>query len=223
MTGVTISPVCARRPLAMADSARFFDNIAESYALRPVKNAAGYEDTLSRIRKYLTRRSRVLEIGCGTGTTALHLARSARKIVATDIAPKMVAIGERKRAAGRVRNVEFAVCDAKDAPGKEYDAVIAMNMLMLVPDVPAAIRSLKEKVRPGGVVISKSSGMLGGNILYRVAVPVMQLFKKAPAVSYFTNEGLERRFVEAGFEIVESHDYDERAKRRFLVARKPVK
>lgn len=225
-TALVAAPACARRPphrtLTMVEPATFFNNIAEKYATDQVKDMAGYEDTLTRVRKYLTPSSNVLEVGCGTGTTALKLAGDARKIVATDIAPNMVAIGERKKAEVGVKNVDFSVCAAHEAPGKagSYDVVLAMNLFTCVQDVPQAIAGLKEKVRPGGVVISKTTG-IGGNILFRLAVPVAQFFKKAPQVSFFTNDELSKHFEDAGFEIVETHDYKETPKRRFLAAKKP--
>ena len=62
----------------------FWDKIAERYAARPIDNPDAYEATLERVRHWLHPDWHVLELGCGTGTTALKLAGSAAQITATD-------------------------------------------------------------------------------------------------------------------------------------------
>ncbi len=205
----------------MFEESKFFDKIAEKYAESPVRNQAGYADTLSRIRKYLNPSSRVLEVGCGTGSTALALADDVEHIVSTDIAPKMVEIAKGKATAAGTKNVDFAVSSVLNTPGapSSYDAVLALNLFHLVPDVPAAITALRAKLKPNGLLISKSVGV-GGSFIFGVVIPVMQFFRQFPPVNYFTLDELSKNFTDAGFDIVESHDYDESPKRRFIVAKK---
>ena len=57
----------------------FWDKIAQKYATKRVADPAAYEAKLTRVRALLRAEDRVLEIGCGTGSTALTLARSARE------------------------------------------------------------------------------------------------------------------------------------------------
>jgi ubiquinone/menaquinone biosynthesis C-methylase UbiE len=61
---------------AAARKARFWDRIARKYAADPIADMAGYEATLQRVQGLLSTEQDVLEIGCGTGTTALRLAPS---------------------------------------------------------------------------------------------------------------------------------------------------
>ena len=81
---------------AMADKARFWNRIARKYANDPIADQAGYERTLQRVQALLSREHEVLEIGCGTGTTALRLAPATRRLVATDVAEQMIAIAGEK-------------------------------------------------------------------------------------------------------------------------------
>lgn len=73
-TGMT-----AAASTSTAYEARFWDRIARKYASDPIKDTAGYERTLARTRELLTHTDTVLEIGCGTGTTALKLAPSVQR------------------------------------------------------------------------------------------------------------------------------------------------
>ena len=67
------------------DAAPFWDKIAPRYAKKPVADPAAYEEKLARVRALLRAEDRVLEIGCGTGSTALRLASRVAEITATDI------------------------------------------------------------------------------------------------------------------------------------------
>ncbi len=66
-------------------------------------------------RSLLSADHDVLEIGCGTGSTALRLAPYTRRLLATDVSPNMIAIAREKLAAEPVPELSFAVADA-DAP-----------------------------------------------------------------------------------------------------------
>jgi ubiquinone/menaquinone biosynthesis C-methylase UbiE len=86
--------------MSMADDARFWDRIARKYARSAIADQAGYERTLERTRALLGPGDRVLELGCGTGTTALRLAGGVQDYVATDLSAGMIAIAKEKHAAG---------------------------------------------------------------------------------------------------------------------------
>ena len=200
----------------------FWDGIAEKYARRPVGDEAAYEDWLAIARRHLTVEMEALEIGCGTGTTALKLAPSVGRIVATDVAPKMVEIAEGKRAAAGIGNVEFLAAGAGEAtlPAGPFDAVLAFNLLHLLRDVPAALADIGRRVKPGGLFLSKT-GLLGEAPFYLGAmIAVMRAIGKAPFVNRFEQATLERWIAEAGFEIVEAKTYPGMAPTRFVVARK---
>src|SRR5262245_8975198 len=92
-----------------ATDARFFDRIARKYAAAPISDMEGYERTIDRTRQLLRTSDTVLEVGCGTGTTALKLAPHVARMVATDLAANMIAIAREKAAAQGCANAEFAV------------------------------------------------------------------------------------------------------------------
>lgn len=91
----------------MRDAEEFWDKTAAKYAKSPVKDADSYEQTLERVRAHLAADDTVLEIGCGTGTTALLLADSAKHIIASDISSNMIEIADGKAKEQKVENVAF--------------------------------------------------------------------------------------------------------------------
>ena len=134
-------PAVAAASAAAASKARFWDRVARKYASDPIADLAGYEGTLRRVQALLSPDHEVLEIGCGTGSTALRLAAGTRRLVATDVSAEMVAIAREKLAADPLPQLEFRVADA-DAPVSgpaAWDAVLAFNLLHLVTDLPQAL------------------------------------------------------------------------------------
>ena len=116
--------------LGSIENARFWDRAARKYAKDPIKDMPGYERTLERISHLLNSSDTVLEIGCGTGTTALKLAPSVARVIATDVSHEMIAIAREKAATQACQNVEFSVATAERTPGPDgaYDAVLAFNL-----------------------------------------------------------------------------------------------
>lgn len=211
---------------AAAAQARFWDRIARKYAADPIADLAGYETTLQRVRELLAPQHSVLEVGCGTGSTALRLAPFTRRLLATDVSAGMIAIAREKLAAEPLPQLAFALADA-DAPAAgpgDYHAVLAFNLLHLVSDLDGALASAVQALRPGGLLISKTACVAEMNPLIRwLAIPVMQAIGKAPHVLLFDADTLQAAMVRQGLviEAVERHGTRGKDIRVFIVARKP--
>jgi len=207
-----------------AADARFWDRMARKYAADPIKDMAGYGRTLDRTRHYLRATDTVLELGCGTGTTALELAPHVARIEASDLSGEMIAIAREKAAAQARPNIEFSVGtpDSQPRPDAAFDAVFAFNLWHLVTDRASALAEVHRVLKPDGVFISKTPCLAEMNPLIRLAVPVMQLIGKAPYVATFSATELEREIEAAGFAIVERarHGSGRKDARIFIVARK---
>jgi ubiquinone/menaquinone biosynthesis C-methylase UbiE len=206
----------------MTDTKTFWDRIAPKYAANPIKDMEGYNKTVERTRALLSETDRVLEVGCGTASTALLLAPDVAHITASDISSEMVAIGREKALDRKLDNVDFVCATPFDeafatAP---YDAILAFNFLHLTPDVPATLGRLGELLKPDGLLISKTAAIGGAKqYLFKPVITVMRLFGKAPpGLSYFTSKQLEQMMAAAGFEIVESGFHGDA--RPFIAARK---
>lgn len=209
----------------MADKdARFWDRAARKYAASPIRDMAGYERTIERTRQLLKPTDAVFEFGCGTGTTALNLAPSVARYVATDFAPEMIAIGREKAEAQAVRNIEFAVAtpNAAPYPDASFDAALGFNILHLIPARAEALAGVHRLLKPGGLFMSKTPSLKEMNPLIRLLVPFAQAIGQAPYVSSLSTDDLERDIVAAGFEIIGRERHASRGKdvRPFLVARR---
>ena len=204
---------------------RFWDRAARKYAASPIADMAGYERTIERTRQLLKPSDVVLEFGCGTGTTALKLAPSVARLVASDVSSEMIAIAREKAQAEGCANVEFvcATLDAAPWPEAWFDVVLGFNVLHLV-ETDVALARLRRLLKPGGLFISKTPCLGDMNPLIRLVVPAMQMIGQAPYVAVFSAAELERKIAAAGFEVVERERHASKGKdaRPFIVARKPA-
>lgn len=203
-------------------SSAFWNRVAQRYADMPMRNAVAYEATLNLVRQYLHADQCVLEIGCGTGTTAVRLAGYVRRYVATDYAPEMIAIAEEKRRAEGLDHLELSVGTPGDGslPEGSFDAILAFNVLHLLPDRTAALSEVFDMLPSGGVLISKTPCFGGVFRILQPLVAVMKWLGKAPDVRFLTSARLERDVVSAGFEIVEVGNYPKRPPSRLIVAKR---
>lgn len=204
----------------------FWDKMARKYAKQPIKDMKSYEATLARTKSYLKSEDIVLEVGAGTGSTALMLAPHLAHITATDLSPEMMQIGKEKAATQNINNVRFIVAEAfkpispDQSNKKKYDVVMAFNLLHLLEDIPAAVRNAAALTKKDGYFISKSGCVGEMNFAIKFMIKIMQKFGKAPFVSDVTHAELINAFENSGFEIVETDAYPKGSINRYIVARK---
>lgn len=101
-------------------------------------------------------KGKVLEVAAGTGIVTAAIAQSSDSVIATDYAAAMVESLElRVRDAG-LKNVTCEQADIYSLPysAGEFDAVVAANVLHLVPDLATAIQALRSVIKPGGVLVA---------------------------------------------------------------------
>ncbi|WP_085868780.1 class I SAM-dependent methyltransferase [Pseudoruegeria aquimaris] len=206
----------------MTEARQFWDALSERYSRSPIRDMPAYEATLERTRAHLGLQDHVLEIGCGTASTALLLANSVAQYVASDFSQGMVEIGRNKvqqAGVGNITNLQAALPDPQIADAA-FHGVLAFNLLHLLPDLPAVLADVHRILKPGGLFISKSP-CLGRAWYLKPVIGAMRAVGKAPYVQFFTPEQLEGAITAAGFEIVERGDYPrKRTPSRFVVARR---
>jgi ubiquinone/menaquinone biosynthesis C-methylase UbiE len=99
--------------------------------------------------------SRVLDVCCGTGASALPAAEAVGptgNVIGVDLAEELLALARTKAIQRRLANIEFEIGDMLSLrfPNETFDAVVCVFGIFFLPDMAMAARELCRCVRPGG-------------------------------------------------------------------------
>jgi SAM-dependent methyltransferase len=97
--------------------------------------------------------SRVLDVACGTGNTAIPLARAGCAVTGVDIAANLL-VQARERAAAEGLAIAFDEGDAEQLPYPDaaFDAVVTMFGAMFAPRPALVAAELARVLKPGGLL-----------------------------------------------------------------------
>ncbi len=208
----------------MRDDVQFWNRIAPKYAKSPVADQTSYEYKLQKTRDLLKPGMEVLEIGCGTGTTALIHAPYVRHIRATDISENMIAIARQKAKDQGIENVSFDVSAIGDlqVTDDSLDMVQAHSILHLLDNRKDVIKQVYQMLKPGGLFVTSTVCLQDGYRFLKPVLPILRLIGFAPkTIKFLTSTQLEQDFTDAGF--VTEFRWQKAAKQPlFAILRKPA-
>ena len=99
--------------------------------------------------------SRVLDVCCGAGASALPAAEAVGQtgaVIGVDLAKELLELARAKAIRRRLGNIEFEVGDMLSLrfPVASFDAVVCVFGIFFVPDMSKAVSDLWSRIRPGG-------------------------------------------------------------------------
>jgi ubiquinone/menaquinone biosynthesis C-methylase UbiE len=128
---------------------------------------------------------KVLDLGCGDGTTALPSAKLGADVLGVDIARNLVEAGNRRAAAAGLKNLKFQEGDASNLQGlkdRSFDLVVSIFGAMFAPKPFDVAKEMVRVARPGGRVVM-------GNWIPNDPTLVAQILKISSAYSPPPPEG----------------------------------
>src|SRR4029077_10384343 len=99
---------------------------------------------------------KVLDLGCGDGTTALPAAQLGADVLGVDIARNLVEAGNRRAKENGLSNIRFQQGDGTNLaglPDKTFDLVVSIFGVMFAPKPFDAAREMVRVTRPGGRIV----------------------------------------------------------------------
>jgi ubiquinone/menaquinone biosynthesis C-methylase UbiE len=128
---------------------------------------------------------KVLDLGCGDGTTAVPEARHGADVLGVDIATPLVEAGNKRAQAEGLVNLQFQEGDAAHLEGladRSFDLLVSIFGAMFASDPQAVAREMVRVTRPGGRIVM-------GNWIPKDPTLVAQILKISSAYSPPPPEG----------------------------------
>lgn len=105
-----------------------------------------------------------LDVACGTGRHAAHLAGLGHRVIGTDVSPAMLEVARAK-----LPDAELHLADMRElpVPDDHVDTVVTGLAISHVPDLAPVFAEFARVLRPGGhLVVSDARGPMEGARLY---------------------------------------------------------
>ena len=133
------------------DAAAAFDEEPD-HGLRPPKVRAAWTRLL---KTWLpAKKAAVLDVGCGTGSLSLVMARLGHTLTAVDFSAAMIARARAKARAARL-SIDFQEMDAValDFPPASFDVLVCRHLLWALPEPFQVLERWAAVLKPGGRMI----------------------------------------------------------------------
>ena len=99
---------------------------------------------------------KVLDLGCGDGTTALPLAQLGAQVTGIDIARNLVEAGNKRAQQAGLKNLKFHegdACKLEGVPNASFDLTISIFGAMFAPKPHDVAKEMVRVTKPGGRVV----------------------------------------------------------------------
>jgi SAM-dependent methyltransferase len=99
---------------------------------------------------------RVLDLGCGDGTTAIPLAQLGADVLGVDIASNLVAAGNQRVTELGLKNISFQegdACDLRPLEADAFDLVVSVFGAMFAPKPFEVAKEMVRVTKPGGKIV----------------------------------------------------------------------
>jgi ubiquinone/menaquinone biosynthesis C-methylase UbiE len=150
--------------------------------------------------------TRVLDLGCGDGTTALPAARLGADVLGVDIAGNLVAAGNQRAQAEGLSNCRFQEGDAShldDLADDSFDLVVSIFGAMFAPRPADVAREVVRVTRPGGRIVM-GNWIRGDPTLVAQILKISSSYSPPPPEGFVSpmtwgvEENVIERFAQAG-------------------------
>jgi SAM-dependent methyltransferase len=207
---------------ALMETQQAFDGVASGYDQTNARNRTlceMRERAMQAVEDVVPKGVHLLDLGCGPGSDAEHLARRGYRVTAIDWSHAMV--GEARRRvcqAGlqdRVDVLHLGIQELDRLSPARFDAAYSnFGPLNCVPDPAAAARLIADRLRRGGVLVASVIGRVcpweialylargdwsRARIRFREGLVAVPLDGRTVWTRYYTPTAFEQIFAAAGF------------------------
>ena len=199
---------------------RFWEIVAKYYVASPISDEEAYQQKLEKTREFLEPGMQAVEIGSGSGLTAISHAPYVRQIRCADTSKKMVQIARKNAKSAGAGNASFEHADleAMNLETESVDVLFALSVLPFIEDLPATFKEIARVLKPGGILVSNTGCFKESESLFLRIVPRLGATGIIPRLNSMSIAELESYHADAGFAI--EYKYVPSPETCFLIAKK---
>ncbi len=203
-------------------SEKFWDRIAKYFDWIERKDEPINIKIIEKTRTRLNSNDTVLDYGCGSGTAAIAIASSVKKILGIDISSKMIELAKGKSEKHKVKNIDFAQITLFDEKLKteSFDVILCFYLLHLVEDTPKVMQRINDLLKPGGLIISATPCIRGTH--FGVLLSPMSKIGLLPSITSFKISELKNLMTNGSFDIIDAECLHKSGQQYFIVAQKKL-
>lgn len=113
-----------------------------------------YRVVISVINKYLERRQKILDMGCGAGTLDFYLATKGNEVTGIDISEKAIESCRKTAVNLNINNTKFMRLNfPKETINGKFDFIIFSEVIEHLEDDKQALRGIYKLLNPGGTLL----------------------------------------------------------------------
>lgn len=188
-------------PASIYDAGYFEGGVADGYADYGAAKGTLHAEArraLERLERHGARGGKLLEVGCAYG---FFLDEAARRFEVTGVEIAPSAADHARRSGHHVVTGDAHAPElAERGP---YDVAVLLDVVEHLPDPGAALATLAERVRPGGLLLLTTGDF--GSRMARLTGKRWRLMTPPQHLWFFTQASLRATLARAGFEVLEAN------------------
>jgi 2-polyprenyl-3-methyl-5-hydroxy-6-metoxy-1,4-benzoquinol methylase len=148
------------------------------------------------IRKYISKKDHVADLGCGVGGFIPLLSVCGKKISACDFSPKCIEVAKKKYK--KTKNTNFFVHDLTKPLKEKYDVGIAANVLLAhePPMLKKMLQNMADSIKKGGYLIVVIPSLESSLYVYKTIVDVLiQQGETSAAAKKYVDEKIAEDYI----------------------------
>lgn len=210
----------------MNQESKYWDKISQRFAKHTIVDKQAYEHELAKTQEYFTPESKVLEIGCGTGTTALRHAHYVKHYHAIDFSTEMIKIAKSKQQHDTIDKLRFETAAIDEIHINEpLDVILALSVLHLINNLDKTINKIHNCLKPEGIFISSTVCLADGLKYFKQGARALARLGKTlgllPNVEFFSKSDLKNILQTHGFQVIYEWQAENKATAPvFIIAKK---
>jgi 2-polyprenyl-3-methyl-5-hydroxy-6-metoxy-1,4-benzoquinol methylase len=142
----------------LQESRQYWDDLAHSFDDEPdhgLRDSLVLETWTELLKTWVpAANATILDIGCGTGSLSVILARLGHTVTGIDLSPSMISLARTKAEAYGLE-IEFHIMDASHPQfaERQFDVILCRHLLWALPEPEQVLQRWIKLLKPGGWLI----------------------------------------------------------------------